>query len=198
MRRSSAAAALALTLGLASWVTPAAGHDFPETRRLVLSAEPDGLALLVAYELRPGRLADGLWARFDAGPDGRVGTAWERLARARVIAPRVGGDIEVTVDGAPARLALVDLQFPDPPVEGGRPGVAAIGLYRIPVVAAEGPTRLTIGVRRGGATLEAQAVAPWQIRADGLPRRAGDPVLGPGPLSAARPAELSLQRVAAP
>lgn len=155
-----------------------AGHQFDEQRRLVLSVEPGRLELLVGYELRPGELADGLRAQYDAGDDGRVTTAFERLARARVMTPRLRTDLAVSLDDTPLRLRLADLAFPEPPREGGRRGVAAVALYRADLPPIDGERRLAVRVDRGQATLEAQARG-LVIQSSAMRPRPGDPVLGP-------------------
>lgn len=184
----------ALTITLVLLPAAAAGHEFEETRRLVLSVEPDHLELLVAYELRPGRLADGLRARFDAADDGRVDSAWERLARSRVIAPRLERDLAIELDGRRVRWRLADLAFLDPPREGGRQGIAAMALYRAPLGPLDGAEHpLRVGIGRGLATVEAQAAAPRRLSSEDLARRPDDPVLGPARLRPGRSVSLVLR-----
>lgn len=188
MRRLAPLAFVAILLAPAL----GAGHQFAEQRRLVLSVQPEQLVLLVAYELRPGALADGLRARYDAGDDGQIRTAFERLARARVMAPRLRADLSVSVDGAPVQLRLADLAFPDAPLEGGRRGVAAVALYRADLPSIDRARELEVRVDRGQATLEAQATAPLHLRSSALRRRSGDPVLGPATMRRGRAVRLTV------
>jgi hypothetical protein len=178
-------AAVALTVA----PTEGRAHDFEETRRLVLSVDAEKVQLLVAYEVRPGRIADALRARFDAGDDGVVESGLERLARAQVVGPRVRHGLSLVVDGREVRLTPEQLAFPQPPVEGGRAGIAAVALYSASLPAdvwSGGSIPITVRTRgaRGQLTLEAQAGEGYEMSGAGLESRSGDPVLGPGALSA--------------
>ncbi len=189
------AAALALPAG-------GSAHDFEETRRLVVSVEADRVLMMVAYEVRPGRIADGLRARYDASDDGVVETALERLARVQTIGPRVRHGLSLVVRDEEVPLTIESIAFPAPPREGSRSGIRAVALYaaELPDDAwGRGPLSVEVRTRgaRGQLTLEAQAAEGYEVTADGLESRRNDPVLGPGMLSRSGAVTLMVRRAAA-
>ncbi len=206
---TAAVAVLFIEAALAFSAPTGRAHDFDETRRFVLSVEEDRVELLVAYEVRPGRAADALVARFDANHDGLATTALERLARAQTIGPRIRHGIALEIHAAPRGrggelpLSLSRLEFPEPPDDAGRRGVAAIALYtaalpRRPTAAS--PLHLTFRTRgaRGEVSLEAQAVAAYRLTAAGVPSRPGDPVLGPLQVRRRMAVDLTVTAVSGP
>lgn len=199
MSRSPTAALIALlSLGVAVGLTPTLqAHDFEETRRLVLDVRSDRLELLVAYEVRPGARAAAIRARFDQDHDGRVTSDLERLARARVVVPRLTQGIALEVRGHRVPLALERLEHPRPPHEGGRVGVAALALFSAPLrLPDDGPLELAVvaGEPRGAVRLEVQAEPGVSLASEGMTRRPNDPVLGPATLASGRRITLSATR----
>lgn len=181
---------VALYVLLLASTTTASGHELEETRRLVLSVHADRVELLVAYELRAGELADGLRAQFDRQGDDRL-DRFERLARAQVVTPRLGRGVRLEVDGVPQPLWIRELVFPPAPREGGRLGVAALALFVAPVTADE----VRLSADGGRVSVEAQAAPSIALDA-GLPRREGDPVLGPKELTPGDIVTLVVRRLA--
>jgi hypothetical protein len=199
-RRHALLALAAVTLSIVP--TEGRAHDFEETRRLVLSVDAERVELLVAYEVRPGRVADSLRARYDAGDDGVVAGGLERLARAQVVGPRVRHGLSLVVNGRAVPLTVERLAFPTPTIEGGRRGVAAVALYSTPLPTDAwdaGSARITVRTRgaRGQLTLEAQATEGYEMTGAGLESRSGDPVLGPGALSSTEAVTLTVSRAPA-
>jgi len=171
-------------------------HDFTETRRLVLSVGERQVELLVAYELRPSPLAEALRAQFDADHDDVIDTAWERLARSRVMLPRLHRGLAVEVDGRRLSFYLERLDFPVAPVERGRPGLSALALFRAEMPGPAAPVRrirLRGGDPPGLVIVEAQAEEGLTLRSDSLPHRPGDPVLGPAVLKLRGVIELTVE-----
>src|SRR5687768_8409296 len=94
-RRVAGAVAVAAVLATVVITPFAAGHERPEQRRLIVSVERDRIELLVAYDVRPGALASELRATIDHDRNGRATSAWERIAEAQVLLPRVRRGIEI-------------------------------------------------------------------------------------------------------
>ena len=166
-----------VAVGLAASPVTARAHTFEEKRRVVLSVERDAVEVLVAYELRGGKQAETLRAMWDVDGDGQARTKWEELARGRVLLPRIRHGVVLELDGRRVRLPLVDAHFEDLPERGRVPGIGAVVRFRVEARATRAALRFL--EVRGTVLVEAQ-LAPDQHLADtNLPRRPGDPVLGP-------------------
>jgi hypothetical protein len=209
MTRSLSKSLLSVPVSLALVITalghgvPTRGraHDFEESRRIVLSVEPDGVEILVDYALRPGRLFEALEARFDADHDGRATTPLERLARAQTVSPRIRAGWTLTVEGREVGMTLSNLAFPEAPLEGGRRPIHAVALYVAPLSrapSADAPLSLELRTRRarGAITLEAQVAEGYVVTGTGLESRAGDPVLGPSALTTSGSVMVTVSRAA--
>jgi hypothetical protein len=178
--------AVALTAGSLS----VAAHERPERQRLVVSVERDRIELLIAYDLRPGALADRLLGAIDLDRDGRATRPVERLAEAQLLLPRVQRGIEVRVDGHARRLRVADYRFRQDLGEGLRRGIE--GLVRLDAGPAFTDTGapLAVDVRyRGPRELVLQLHTADGVAIDGADRsavRVGPFVLRPGEISAFR------------
>jgi hypothetical protein len=168
-------------------VTPLAmGHDRPERRRLIVSVERDRIELLVGYEVRPGSLASELRATIDHDRDGRASSAWERIAEAQVLLPRVRRGIELFVGGQPRALRVNDFRFRDGSTEGRSRGLE--GLVRLdggPAFGGDGESMVEIRFRgpEPALTVELQGGEGVELTSTPTTHRttagAAVPVVGP-------------------
>ncbi len=159
----------------------AQAHEPGAERRVLVSAEPDVVRLVVRYTLPGSAAAARLRALVVADGDLVVKRPVEKLARAQQLVPRASKGLALAVDDRVLQPTLKDARFRDLGDQGLRTGFEALLLYEAPWR----PTathRVLLRVAGLSSAVEMQA-AKLELVDSSLPRRAKDPVAGPERLS---------------
>ncbi len=140
--------------------SPAAHADTPlEQRRVIVSLSPTTIEVLIAYELPAGAEAARMRGLIDLDRDGVIDDAYESLAQAQLLLPRVNGGLSLRVGDVQPEFELDDVRFTPGAGEGERQGFVGMALYRASHTLV-GETRLTFDVEGGSvaASVEIQGV----------------------------------------
>ncbi len=155
-------------------VAGARAHEKAPQRRVLVSAEPAALRLVVSYQLPTGREAQQLRLLTDAG--GKLHPL-QRLARLQVLVPNALRGLALAVDGVPVTPQLVDARSRDLSPEGARTGHEVLVLLEAPWTV-EGEREVVLLVGDTPTLVEMQVDGLRRVGTS-LPTRPEDPVAGP-------------------
>lgn len=162
--------------------THANSHELIEQRELILSLSPDGVELLVAYELPGGVQAARLRQWMDLDKDGIVSSeGLEFLARAQLLIPRLASGIEVLVNDDVLPLSLVEVNFADGAGSNEEMGFAGMAIYvwTSPVPIDSATVELRVAENAPAVIAHAQTTGDLAITDSTVPRAPDAPVIGP-------------------
>ena len=160
----------------------AISHELVEQRQLILSVSPEGVELLVVYELPAGAPAARLRLWMDLDKDGTTSNdGLEALARAQLLVPRLISGIDVVLDGAPVQLALAEVSFTDGAGSGEEMGFVGMAIYAwsSPDPIATSTVELRVSEDTPSVLAHVQTTGPLTIAASTVPRAPDAPVVGP-------------------
>ena len=165
-----------------SHTSQADSHELVEQRELILSIAPDGVELLVAYELPAGAPAARLRQWMDLDKDGSVSNeGLEALARAQLLIPRLASGIEVLLDNAPLQLALAEVSLNDGAGDGAEMGFVGMAIYvwSSPAPIDTATVELRVAENTPSVIAHVQTTGALAIAESTVPRAADAPIVGP-------------------
>lgn len=171
-----------VTFVCALHATDAQSHELAEQREVILSISPDGVELLVAYELPAGAPAARLRQWMDLDKDGNVSNeGLEALARAQLLIPRLVSGIEVLLDNAPLRLTLAEVSLNDGAGDDLEMGFVGMAIYvwssPEPINAAT--VELRVAENTPAVIAHVQTTGALTIASSTVPGADDAPVVGP-------------------
>jgi hypothetical protein len=178
-------------------VSAGLAHNLSEQRSVILSLAPDGIDLLVAYELPAGARAMELRDIIDMDRSGAVDSRLEELARVQLLHARLRAGLDVVVDGEPVLLELERIEFRDGAGEGARQGFEGMALFRVErEFESNRETQVSLQLVEGSAQTQAevQILPGLTIVSSALPVAVDAPVVGPAEVLPSLPLTVTVRR----
>ena len=181
------------------WPGLAVAHELGERRDLIVSLSPEGVDVLVSYELPGGDVATRARHQIDLNRDGRIGLEGvEALAWAQLFVPRAAEGLLIELGDLSLPLVLSGIDLQDGAGAPEQRGFVVMLLYEWRGdVPASGALAVSRAAETAPATAMVQVVGDLIVVESVVPPAPDAPVFGPLELIPEAPITLSYRRPAA-